>query len=180
MIKCVFFLNITLSGLPGTGTTTVGNLVSAKLNMKFVSSGELFRVLAKEKGLNLIEFGKLCEEKPDVDKLIDSKQKELADVQENTIFEGRLSGHMCSSGLKVWLFAPQDVRVKRIAGREDKTVDVVLKKMIPREASEAKRYMSYYNIDINDLSSYDLVIDSSKATAEEIAARIIDKVRQLL
>ena len=87
---------------------------------------------------------------------------------------------MCTSELKVWLFAPQDIRATRISQREDKTVDVVLKKMISRETSEAKRYRSYYNIDINDVSSYDLVIDSSKATAEEIANLIVDKVRQLL
>ena len=172
-------MNITLSGLPGTGTTTVGNLVSAKLNMKFVSSGEIFRGFAKDRSLRLAEFGKLCEENPSVDKLIDSKQKELSDAQDNTIFEGRLSGHMCTSELKVWLFAPQDIRATRISQREDKTVDVVLKKMISREASEAKRYMSYYNIDINDVSVYNMVIDSSKATAEEIAAMIVDKVRQL-
>ncbi|MGA9187512.1 MAG: cytidylate kinase, partial [Methanosarcina sp.] len=31
-----------------------------------------------------------------------------------------------------------------------------------REKSEALRYMSYYKIDIGDLSIYDIVIDSEK------------------
>ncbi|NOR85354.1 AAA family ATPase [archaeon] len=172
-------MNITLSGLPGTGTTTVGNLVSEKLNMEFISTGELFRKFAKKRNMTLAEFGKLCEENPAIDKLIDSKQKELSKTNDNAIFEGRLSGHMCNAQLKIWLFAPQTVRALRVAKREDMNVDVVLKKMIFREKSEAKRYMSYYNIDINDTSLYDLVIDSSKATAEEIAVQIIDKIKQL-
>lgn len=175
----MFLLNITLSGLPGTGTTTVGNLVSVKLKMEFSSTGELFRNFAKKRNMTLAKFGKLCEENPAVDKLIDSKQKELSRTTNNTLFEGRLSGYMCNSGLKVWLFAPQDIRVKRIAKREKMATDVVLKKMISRELSEAKRYMSYYNIDINDVSLYDLVIDSSKATAEEISKQIVDKFKQI-
>ena len=31
-----------------------------------------------------------------------------------------------------------------------------------REESEARRYKKYYNIDINDLSVYDLVVDTGK------------------
>ena len=175
----MFFLNITLSGFPGTGTTTVGNLVAKKLNMKFISSGEIFRNLAKEKGMTLLEFGKLCEKDSAVDKLIDSRQKELSDTKDNTLFEGRLSGHMCNSCFKIWLFAPQNIRAKRISWREDKPYEVVLEKMIKREKSEAIRYKDYYDIDINDVSLYDLVIDSSKATAEEISNKIVDKFNKL-
>ena len=36
------------------------------------------------------------------------------------------------------------------------------RKTVRREKSEALRYMSYYKIDIGDLSIYDIVIDSEK------------------
>ena len=41
-----------------------------------------------------------------------------------------------------------------------------------REASEAKRYNEHHDIDITDLTIYDLTIDSVEHTAEQIAERI--------
>ena len=55
------------------------------------------------------------------------------------------------------------VRVKRIQKREKSaSFEEELEKTVQREKSEALRYMSYYNIDIGDLSIYDIVIDSEK------------------
>jgi cytidylate kinase len=38
-----------------------------------------------------------------------------------------------------------------------------------REECERERYLKYYDIDIKDLSVYDLIIDSSKWNPEEIS-----------
>ena len=65
--------------------------------------------------------------------------------------------------LKIWIKAPLSVRAKRILRREKSiSFDEELERTIEREKSEALRYMSYYNIDIGDLSIYDIVIDSEK------------------
>ncbi|WP_292351086.1 AAA family ATPase, partial [Methanomethylovorans sp. PtaU1.Bin093] len=52
---------ITISGLPGSGTTTVSNLLSRHYEMEMISAGEVFRTLAKERGVTLAEFGELAE-----------------------------------------------------------------------------------------------------------------------
>jgi cytidylate kinase len=65
--------------------------------------------------------------------------------------------------LKIWIKAPLPVRAKRILRREKSvSFDEELERTIEREKSEALRYMSYYNIDINDFSIYDIIIDSEK------------------
>lgn len=65
--------------------------------------------------------------------------------------------------LRIWIKAPLSVRIKRIMRRERSvSFDEELEKTVQREKSEALRYMSYYNIDISDLSIYDIVIDSEK------------------
>jgi cytidylate kinase len=46
--------------------------------------------------------------------------------------------------------------------------------MISREASEKKRYKEIYNIEIDDLSIYDLTIESSKWDAKGVF-NIIEK-----
>ena len=152
---------LTISGLPGSGTTTVSQIISERHGLDIVSAGEVFRSLAKEYGLNLAEFGALAESDDSIDLKIDERQKEIANTRDNIVLEGRLAGHMAEKGLKIWIKAPVDERVRRIIARESGSFNDKLKETIVREASEATRYSSIYNIDISDLSAYDLVIDSS-------------------
>ncbi|WP_048135382.1 AAA family ATPase [Methanolobus sp. WCC1] len=153
---------LTISGLPGSGTTTVSRLLSEKYGLEMISAGEVFRSLAKEYGMTLAEFGELAESDDSIDLKIDARQKEIANTRDNVILEGRLAGHMAEKALKIWIKASVDVRVERIVGREGSSFDDKLAETIEREASEAIRYKSIYDINIDDLSAYDLVIDSQK------------------
>ncbi|MDI3487129.1 MAG: CMP/dCMP kinase [Methanolobus sp.] len=159
---------LTISGLPGSGTTTVSRLLSEKYGLEMISAGEVFRSLAKEYGMTLAEFGELAEFDDSIDLKIDELQKEIARTRDNIILEGRLAGHMAEKALKIWIKAPVDVRVERIVSREGSSFDDKLAETIEREASEAIRYKTIYDIDINDLSVYDLVIDSQKLNQFQI------------
>ncbi|HHV25404.1 MAG TPA: AAA family ATPase [Methanosarcina sp.] len=159
-------MRITLSGLPGSGTTTIARLLAEYYELELISSGEIFRRIAKEKGISLAEFGTVAEKDPSIDLAIDKNQRAVIHSQENLILESRLAGHMAKdvpNVLKIWIKAPLPVRAKRILRREKSvSFDEELERTIEREKSEALRYMSYYNIDINDLSIYDIIIDSEK------------------
>lgn len=167
---------ITISGLPGTGKTTVAQLLEQKLGLKYVYSGEMFRSLAAQHHMTLEEFGKYCESHRDIDEQLDSYQVNVL-RQGNVILEGRLSGWLARnngiSALKVLLTAPLETRAKRIVKREEGAVEMRKKEILKREKSEATRYKNYYKIDIKDTSIYDLIIDTSKKTPEEIATEII-------
>ncbi|HOW15354.1 (d)CMP kinase [Methanosarcina sp.] len=159
-------MQITVSGLPGSGTTTISRLLAECYDLELVSSGEIFRKMAKERGMSLAEFGALAERDPSIDLEIDKNQKSIIHSRENIILESRLAGHMAQGRpnvLKVWIKAPILTRVKRIQKREKSvSFDDELKKTVEREKSEAFRYKNYYGIDITDLSIYDIVIDSEK------------------
>jgi cytidylate kinase len=159
-------MQITVSGLPGSGTTTLSRLLAECYDLELVSSGEIFRKMAKERGMSLAEFGALAERDPSIDLEIDKSQKSIIHSRENIILESRLAGHMAQGRpnvIKVWIKAPVLTRVKRIQRREKSvSFDDELKKTVEREKSEAFRYKNYYGIDITDLSIYDIVIDSEK------------------
>ncbi len=164
---------LTVSGLPGSGTTTVSRILSEHYGIKLVSAGEVFRALAREQNMSLEEFGSLAENNPSIDSMIDERQKEIATSESNVILEGRLAGHMAEQAFRIWIKAPMEVRVERIAKRESMDSDRVFNETMIREASESLRYRDFYGIDINDLSIYDIVVDSKNWIPREIADILI-------
>ncbi|MDY6775656.1 MAG: AAA family ATPase [Halobacteria archaeon] len=171
---------ITVSGPPGSGTTTASRALAPEFDMDHVSSGDVFRSLAKEHGVSLGEFNQIAEEDPEIDKEIDLRQKEIGEERDNIILEGRLSGWMVEDAdLKVWLKAPFDERVRRVSDREDVNTETAREELRQREESEAKRYQEIHGIDISDLSVYDLVVDTSKWNAENVTEIIATAARRL-
>ena len=152
---------VTISGAPGTGTSTLARSLSAQLKLRWVNSGDLFRKIAGEKNISVRDMNRLAEKGPEIDYLIDDAQKALA-KEGGGIFEGRLSGHLLPADLKVLLKADLRIRAERIAKREAKLTEDAMHETRLREESEARRYKMYYNIDISDFSTYDLVLDSGK------------------
>ena len=161
---------ITIGGLAGTGTTTLAELLSEKLDIPYISAGFVFREMAAEKGMSVLEFSEFAEGNDEIDKEIDRRQAEKAKLADNLIVEGRLSAFFVDNAdLKLWLITPFDVRSKRISDREGKAVDVAKNEIITREKSEALRYKEIHNIDISNMDIYDLIINTDSFNPESIS-----------
>ena len=173
-------MRITISGPPGSGKTTACNKLSEILGLKAVVFGKIFRELAAEKHLSLIEFGALAEKDPSIDKAIDNRILEIARENEDIILESRLSAYMLSRNsipaFKIYLGASPEVRMSRIGVREGQTLEDAKKETLERQASEAKRYMMYYNIDINDMSVYDLVVNTDELDPDGVIDAILKAI----
>ena len=172
---------ITISGTPGSGKSTVAELLRNKTGMKYVYSGMLFRSFAEEYNMSLDEFGKYCEKNCGVDKKLDSRQVEIL-KKGDVILEGRLSGWLAHKNnipaLKIAITADLDIRAGRIVKREEGNILKRKKEIIDRQKSEEIRYKKYYDIDLNDMSIYDLVIDSGDKTPEEIVEIILEHLNK--
>jgi len=170
-------MRITISGPPGSGKSTACKLLSEKLGLEVISSGDVFRGMAAERGLSLQEFGKACESDRTVDQALDDRMLVIARQKKDVILEGRLTAFMLKANnvpaLKVLLTAGADVRAARVTNREGGEVALRKLETLTREACEARRYMSYYNINIADQSVYDLIIDTSDLTPDEVVSRIV-------
>lgn len=172
-------VSITISGIPGSGKSTVAELLKDKLGLKYVYSGMIFREMAKKYNMSLEEFGKYCEKNSKIDKELDNRQLEIL-REGDVILEGRLSGWLAHRNkipaFKVSLVADLDTRAQRIVKREEGSVELRKKEILERERSEYLRYKKYYKIDIKDSSIYDLVIDTGDKTPEDIVDIIIEKL----
>ena len=168
---------ITIGGLAGTGTTTAAQLLSEKMGIDYISAGYVFREMAREHNMSVLEFSAFAEGNDDIDKEIDKRQAELAKSADNLIVEGRLSAYFVEADLKLWLVTPFDVRSQRIAERESKSVDVASEEIIVREESEALRYMDIHNIDIKNMDIYDLIINTGTFNPEEVSEIILTTLK---
>jgi cytidylate kinase len=164
-------MRITVSGLPGSGTTSLARTIASRKNFQIISAGEVFRRMASEKSMDLAEFGKLAREDPSFDRLIDERQRDIALANDDIVVEGRLSGWFVEDAdLKIWLCASLECRVERILERDlvanSRTAFDLTRE---REECEAQRYLTYYDINIDDLSPYDIIINSESFGVEELA-----------
>ena len=173
-------MRITVSGPPGSGTTTLAEAMSSRFDLEHVSSGDVFRSMARERDLSLAEFGRVAEQDPEIDREIDERQTEIGHENDDIVLEGRLSGWMVEGAdLRVWLDAPVEVRAERVAKREGQTPEEARDEIKEREASESKRYKEIHGIDIEDLSIYDIIIDTStwdKDGVAEITATALERL----
>jgi len=173
-------MNVTIGGLPGSGKTTVAKILANKLDLNYLNAGDIFRNLATKKGLTLEEFAVYAEQNPSVDQAIDNKLIEVA-RGDGAILEGRLAAFMVVKenleAKKIWLEAPLKIRAERICKREDKPMETALSEIQERERSEWDRYFNLYNIDLNDLENYDIIIDSSVITAEQVVEEVMKGIK---
>jgi len=171
-------MRVTIGGPPGSGKTTVSKIVSKELRYTHIYTGDIFRNLAKERGMSLEDFSRLAEKDHSIDLEVDQRQKELG-TKDNIILEGRMARFMIVPDLSVWITAPFEERVRRISQRENLAYDVVFKDTEKREKSEINRYQKIYNVDISNLASYDLVINSLRLSAEGVSQIIIEAINNI-
>jgi cytidylate kinase len=167
---------ITLSGLPGSGTSTVARAAASQLGLAHVDGGTVFRTMASEHGLSLAEFARVAEGDDSIDRALDDRL--LARAREgDVLLESRLAGWLATRGdvpaLRAWIRCDDDERARRVAGRDGHDVAEALAHNTEREASERTRYQGFYGIDLRDLSIYDLVLDSTGTGPDELVSQLV-------
>ncbi len=175
---------ITISGLHGTGKSTIAKLLAENLGILYYSTGQAFRDLAKENNMSIEEYTSFVENHPEVDKELDNKVVKMA-KKGNVIIDSQLSGHILKSiaNFKIHLTCPLEVRVKRMTARDQTSYEEKLKETTIREKSELERFKRLYNIDLSDKKStkafFDLIIDTELLTIEEIVNKILTELDKI-
>lgn len=168
---------ITIGGSIGSGKSTLARELAKKFKLKHISAGMIMREMAEKMRMSIEEFSRYAESDAEIDLEIDRKQKDMA--KENCVVDGRLSGHFLDADLRIWLKAPLEARVDRIAKRDKKTKKDAKEDIVGREDSERKRYMEVYGINIDDMLIYDLIIDSNRFNVTSIVDIVSTAVKNI-
>lgn len=167
---------MTISGPPGSGTSTAAKLVSPRLGLEYLNTGAIFRQMAVEYKMSLAEFGTYVAAHPEIDRQLDARQVELA-RKGGIVLEGRLAGLLAqrekAGAFTLYIGADVHERARRCSSRDGNDPEEGARLMAEREALERQRFLELYHLDLEDTSGYDLVIDSGKYRPEEVCEMVV-------
>ena len=179
-------VRITISGHPGSGTSTLVKLLSENKGWNSLNGGELFRQEAKRRNMTLADFGELCKNDLDVDRELDSllKQEMLRnDGQAPAIVESRLAGwwayNLELEIPRIWLDVDEIERAKRVQDREGGAIESILKESEKRASVDAQRFLELYNLLPEQPEPYSHRIEATSLNPQEVLARVLEIVEAL-
>lgn len=167
---------ISLAGDLAAGKGTVSEILIKDLNYGIYRNGAYVRKLAADMGLDITSFNAYLAEHPEIDMQIEKSAAEYAKEHDNFIIDARLGWYAVPESFKVYLRVDIDEAAKRAF--EDlkrkntenlATVEEQKEDMIRRFNLENERYWNLYHVHKEDMSNYDLVVDTTKITPQEVA-----------
>lgn len=181
------YYRITITGDPGSGKTTFARNVAQRTGYRLITTGNMFRELARKKGMSLAELNELAETQQQIDQEVDDYIKALNDAKEHLVLDSRMAWHFLKDALKVRLTIDLDVAVERIFNDteraqswDDKFPDMqtAMNEVERRKQSEISRYQSLYGVNIGEDSNFDMVINTSHKTQDEVMAEFDEAFRR--
>jgi cytidylate kinase len=179
-----------ISGMAGTGKSTLAKRLAHKYGLKYYSGGDALRALAAEKGFNSASNGWwespeglsfLEQRKADAsfDRAVDEKLLEYA-ANGNVLLDSWTMPWLVKGGFKIWLAASVEKQAERIANRDHITVEESLQALKEKEAKTKAIYKQLYGFALSeDFAPFDLILDTDNLTAEEVfqvLCSVIDNV----
>ncbi len=202
------YKNITISGLPGSGSTTLLNLLKDNEELKFAgwtgfSGGEFMRVYAKEKGLFQEKAGlhhSSADYEDEFDRKVDMGIREKLTNEKGWIIESWLSGFMAQGvkgTLKILVFcSDKAVKVDRVVNRDRVTANEAIENIHKRYLENLTKWQRMYSkewqewvvktgkvksndvIDFWRANLYDVVIDTYSKNQQETLQVVIDAIKK--
>jgi len=178
---------IAISGFSGCGNSTISELLGQKLGVPVVNY--TFRSLAEDEGKTFKEIQQEAESNPEIDYILDKRQIGKILELDTFVIGSRLAcwfddpktlsilkiKQAPKFSLKIWLDAPLEVRAARVAKREGRTIEKILRETAKRDKNNNKRYKKLYDINMEahgDFFRIDVAQKSPSQIVEEILAKL--------
>ena len=174
-------VRITISGHPGSGTSTLVHLLSEEKGWSSLNGGQLFRQEAKRRNMSLAEFGQLCKEDIDVDQNLDALLKDemlREDDDAPAIVESRLAGwwayQLNIDVPRIWLEVDDRERANRVIAREGGTLETILQASKMRAEVDAQRFLKLYNLLPEQEEPYTHRIEATSLNPQEVLLEVLN------
>ena len=174
---------ITITGKPCSGKGTVAKEFCKTFNFEYMCTGDMFRSYAKQFGYdNILTFQEEDPRIKQIDKLVDDNTINIGKtrINENIVIDSRMAWHFIPNSFKVFIDVSDEIAGLRLlnAKRDTEQTDDLneaIKSLQSRWNVENTRYMELYQTNNLNLNNYDLIVDSSNLTPQEVMNIIYEK-----
>lgn len=176
---------ITLTGKPGTGKSSTARVLAERLGYEKYSSGDFMRQLALERGRDITTNSEVALSDRALDDIVDGRQRELGETNDRFVMDGRMGWLMIPHSFKVYLTTDPWVAAERVQTGEknaarlaseniDQPLGDYVEEVATRVRHDEQRYLKLYGVTPFDEAHYDVVIDNTSLSSDEVIARIIE------
>ena len=175
-------LIVTISGPPGSGTSTLVTRLSQSFGWKFLNGGQVFREEASRRGITVEELSSIAKENLEIDRSLDELlQSRMKSHDCPEIVESRLCGWWAYQNkiecARVWIEVSDDERARRIQKREGGSFQDCLERSKNRQHDDMARYKQLYGINLDDLSPYTLIVHADEKDEGDVFKLVSDELR---
>ncbi len=172
---------ISIAGDLGSGKSTLAKRLAEMLDYTYFSTGMLFRKLAAERGMDALQLNYLSETDKSIDKYIDDNLRAINNGNDmRYVLDSRMAWFFVPKSFKLYATVKPEIAAQRVLGDtarfgepEASNLQERINTLLERQNVENRRYKSIYGVDCSDLSNYDLIIDTSNHTVDELVKHIL-------
>ena len=176
-------MNLSITGKLGSGKSTICKELEAE-GYEIITAGSIFREIATERGISVVELNEQAKTDSSLDTLIDTRTTELSEQKDKCIFDCRLGWFFAPKTIKIFVDVDINVAARRVMNDTRRTaesyatLDDAVIGIMKRQEMERDRFLALYKADIYDMSNYDLVINSTDTDAKALATLILNAIDQ--
>ncbi|MEM2110907.1 MAG: cytidylate kinase family protein [Candidatus Bathyarchaeia archaeon] len=170
---------ICICGLAGSGKSTVAKRLAEHYGLRYYSGGDALKDVAADLGYKTSEKGwwetisglSFLQKRLndlELDRKVDEKLLDLA-KKGGIVFDSWTMPWLLKKGFKIWLEASEEERAKRVAKRDNLTVEEALSFLRERESKTKATYEKLYGFKIGeDFEPFHLILDVNLLDEEEV------------
>ncbi len=179
---------ISITGRLGSGKSTICNIMKERYGFQIFSTGTINREYARSLGISTLELNKRLNDDPSLDHEIDGTVTRLSIERkdEKLIFDSRMAWHFAKDTFKIFLTIEPMEAARRVMlnqrGDEERYTDVddACAKLIERSRVERDRFVDIYGVDYYDYNNFNIVVDTTSKTPDEVVAIIMDNYNKYI
>lgn len=183
--------SIIISGPPAIGKTTISKGLAKEFEMQNLSGGDVLKELAKEQGFQTqgddwwdtkegMAFLNQRKDNYEFDKKVDEKLKEIFQ-KGNVVITSYTMPWLVQGGIKIWLGGSKQNSAQRMQTRDNMQLSDALEIVKKRYEENKALYKKLYGFEFgDDLSVFDIIINTDGLDAQAVLKTAIQKVRELI
>ncbi|MGB9630394.1 MAG: (d)CMP kinase [Candidatus Methanodesulfokora sp.] len=183
-------MKIVITGLTGSGKSTLGKKLAKELGLKYVSGGDLLKqIIAGEKagyaGWWETEEGEKAmnkrKEREEYDREVDRRLLEIMEKEENVLVDSWTASYLYKKrdAVKIYLKADIEERAKRVSRRDGISVEEAKEAIEKKDRSSIELYDRLYGFRLDeDLTPFNLVLDTTKLDEDDAFKLVLMYVKR--